>query len=326
MMQETSRIAIVGAGMMGAGIAASAALAGNEVVLFDAIPARTTRAVEAAAGHLRQLAAGGLIGEAENVQSCARIHPASDIAAATRGAFWVIEAISENLGAKQALFAQLEGLVGPDVMLTSNTSGLRITDIVRDVKGRARTATTHFWFPAHLVPLVEIVMNESTDEAVAVRLREILLGWGKAPVIVRRDLPGQLANRILQAVIREATAIVESGLASAEDVDTAVKMGMGLRFPAWGPLEHVDTVGLELCASVQENVLPGLCNEPRPVAMFRRLLAEGNTGVASGRGFYDWTRRSHAELVTQRDRFLMHTLPFLGRGMPPKGSEKTRTT
>jgi 3-hydroxybutyryl-CoA dehydrogenase len=318
-MPDTSTIAIIGAGMMGAGIAASAALAGNKVVLFDTVPGRASRAVEVAGGHLGQLAAGGLVSEAASGAAKARIRPAYDIASAVRGAFWVIEAISENLPAKQDLFVTLEGLVGADVFITSNTSGLCISDIVKKLASRGRTATTHFWFPAHLVPLVEIVMHDETEETVATTLRNILLGWGKAPVIVRRDLPGQLANRILQAVIREATAIVESGLASAEDVDTAVKMGMGLRFPAWGPLEHVDTVGLELCESVQRNVLPGLCNEPRPVAMFGSLLAEGKCGVASGQGFYDWTRRSHAELVSERDRFLMQALRFLGRGTPPAG-------
>lgn len=318
-MSEASRIAIIGAGMMGSGIAASAALGGNEVALFDSQPARAVRGLELAAKHLRQLVDGSLVTEADSAQARARVHLATDLKAAVAGAFWVIEAVTENLTLKQALFRTLDEIVGPDVILTSNTSGLRISDIILDVKRRARTATTHFWFPAHLVPLVEIVMSESTDQAMADRLLQILRGWGKVPVIVRRDVPGQLANRILQAVIREATAIVESGLASAEDVDTAVKMGMGLRFPAWGPLEHVDTVGLELCASVQENVLPSLYNEPRPVPMFRGLLADGNAGVASGKGFYDWSVRSHSDLVTQRDRFLIQALRFLGCGTPRRG-------
>ena len=311
-MPATSRVAIVGAGLMGSGIAASAALAGNEVLLSDCNPARTAGGVELAAVHVRQLVKGGLVSEAEGARASARLHGETDPKAAVAGAFWVIEAITENLAVKQAMFRTLEERVGRDVILTSNTSGLRISDIVRDVKGRGRTAATHFWFPGHLVPLVEIVMGEDTELAVAEKLREILLGWGKAPVIVRRDLPGQLANRILQAVIREATAIVDSGLASAEDVDTAVKMGMGLRFPVWGPLEHVDTVGLELCVSVQDNVLPSLYNETRPTPMFRRLLAEGS--VQAGKGFHDWTARNHADLVARRDSFLMQALKFLRRG------------
>jgi 3-hydroxybutyryl-CoA dehydrogenase len=304
---------------MGSGIAAVAALAGNDVVLTDSDSAAATHGVAAAAAHMRQLVDGGLASGQQGERAQARLHCEADLAASVAGAFWVIEAITENLAAKQALFHRLESIVGRDVILTSNTSGLRITDIVRDVKTRDRTATTHFWFPGHLVPLVEIVMGDGTDPLVAERLRQILLGWGKAPVIVRRDLPGQLANRILQAVIREATAIVDSGLASAEDVDTAVKMGMGLRFPAWGPLEHVDTVGLELCLSVQNTVLPSLYNEIHPTPLFRRLLDEGSAGVKTGKGFHDWRKRSHGDLVTQRDRFLIQALKILGRGKPSGG-------
>lgn len=313
-MADTSRITVIGAGLMGSGIAASAALAGHEVVLVDCDAAKAGHGVQVAATHIRQLVAGGLASPEDGRRAEAHIGSETEMTKALAGAFWVIEAINENLGQKQALFKTLEESVGPDVMLTSNTSGLRISDIVRDVRSRHRTATTHFWFPSHLVPLVEIVMGDGTDESVAVRLREILLGWGKAPVIVRKDLPGQLANRVLQAVIREATAIVESGLASAEDVDTAVKMGMGLRFPAWGPLEHVDTVGLELCLSVQNNVLPGLYNEPRAIPLFQHLVDEGSTGVKAGKGFHDWTARSHSDLVAQRDQFLIQALKFLGRG------------
>ena len=282
-------------------------------------PDATTRGVASAGAHVRQLVEGGLASEQQGASARARIVGESDFTAAVTGAFWVIEAITENLAMKQALFRKLENDAGRDVILSSNTSGLRISDIVRDVTTRDRTAATHFWFPGHLVPLVEIVMGEGTDSAVAERLRQILLGWGKAPVIVRRDLPGQLANRILQAIIREATAIVDSGLASAEDVDTAVKMGMGLRFPAWGPLEHVDTVGLELCLSVQNNVLPSLYNGTQAIPLFARLLAEGHSGVKTGKGFHDWRDRSHRDLVAQRDQFLIQALKILRRGQPAGG-------
>jgi len=315
-MRTAGQIAVIGTGLMGPGIAAVAALAGHDVALYDVDPAAAARGVEVAAKNVRQLVDGGIVGDEMGRQATARIRNEADLDKAVAGAFWVIEAISEKLPLKQALFVEIERRVGGDVIITSNTSGLRITDIARDVKTPARTATTHFWFPGHLIPLVEIVMSEHTDPAVAERLRDILLKWGKAPVIVRRDLPGQLANRVLQAVIREASAIVESGLASAADVDTAVKMGMGIRFPAWGPLEHVDTVGLELCLSVQETVLPSLYNEAHATPLFRRLLDDGASGVKAGKGFHDWTQRSHADLVAQRDRFLLAALKLLGRGTP----------
>ena len=152
----------------------------------------------------------------------------------------------------------MDELLPREIPITSNTSGLRISDIARYTKYPERTVSTHFWFPGHLIPLVEVVVGEHTDIQVAKQVKERLETWGKSPVLVKKDLPGQLANRIYQAIIREAIQIVSMGLADAEDVDTAIKVGMGLRFPIMGPLEHMDTIGLELTASVQDTVLPGI--------------------------------------------------------------------
>ena len=150
----------------------------------------------------------------------------TDLERAVKDSFLIIEAVSEKLSLKQELFQILDQLTPPEVTIASNTSGLRITDIAKYAARPERMVTTHFWFPAHLVPLVEVVIGEKTDEAVAVQLHELLLTWNKAPVIVKKDLPGQLANRILQAVIREAINIFQMCLATPEDVDTAIKMGM----------------------------------------------------------------------------------------------------
>ena len=168
---------------------------------------------------------------------------------------------------------------------------MRITDISSKTKHPERTLTAHFWLPATLIPLVEIVIGDNSSPAVAEKVKKMLISWGKAPVIVKKDLPGQLANRILQAVIREAVNIVEIGLASPEDVDTAIKMGMALRFPVWGPLEHVDAAGVDLCCSVQNTVLPEISNRTDASPLFEKLLKEGHRGYRSGKGFYDWSKR-----------------------------------
>lgn len=223
----------------------------------------------------------------------------------------VIEAISEVLEAKQELFARLDEKFDKKIPLASNTSGLRITDIARNMTHKERAMTTHFWFPAHLVPLVEVVMSEWTDRSLAQTVCGMLKGWGKAPVLVKKDLPGQLANRIFQAVIREASAIVENGIAEPEDVDTAIKMGMGLRFPVWGPLEHVDAVGLVLCESVQNHVLPSISAAQEAATIFREKIENGDTGFRSGKGFYDWNERSMEQLEQLRNQFLMQSVKFL---------------
>ncbi len=300
MMQN---VVVVGAGMMGSGIAAVAALAGNKVTLVDQTPEGASRGREKALACVRELRENGLADAGADAAAALRCE--TDLALAVQGAQLVIEAIYEDLPAKQALFQTLDTLLPAAVPLLSNTSGLRITDIAAKAACHPeRTMTAHFWLPAHLVPLVEVVLWERTDRALAQRVRAELAAWGKQPVIVNRDLPGQLANRILQAIIREAANIVDMGLASAADVDTAIKAGMGIRFPAWGPLEHVDAVGLDLCLSVQENVLPGLSADTGNPAM-RRLVEQGALGSKTGRGFYDWTERDMDALAAQRNAFII---------------------
>lgn len=310
-MTDQNRVLIVGSGMMGTGIAACAALAGHPTVLFDTSLACAQAGVERAAGHVAQLQASGLA-EPEQAQRAVRLLEAGEqVADFVDRACLIIEAITENLPRKQELFAELDRLAPPEVIIASNTSGLRITEISAHMQHPERAVTAHFWFPAHLVPLVEVVMGDRTDEPVALRLRDLLRRWGKAPVLVRRDLPGQLANRIYQAMMREASNIVQLGLASAEDVDTALKMGLGLRLPAWGVLEHMDAVGLDLVFSTQTTVLPGINNEPGPTQLLRDLVAAGKLGYKTGQGFYNWQEKDMAALAARRDRFIVAALRIL---------------
>lgn len=313
-MSDSNQVTVIGAGMMGPGIATSAALAGHSAVIVHRSAASSQRALDAVRRNLAQLLDGKLIDAdtADRARDLVRLEP--DLKRGIEGSFWVIESITEDLPAKQKLFKEIDEMTHPAVMLTSNTSGLCITDIAAAVNHPDRTATTHFWFPGHLVPLVEIVIGQKTDPAIANRLKALLLDWGKAPVIVKKDLPGQLANRILQAVIREASYIVESGLATAEDVDTAIKMGMGIRLPAWGPLEHIDAVGLDLALAVQNRVLPALFNEPGPTRRLQDLVETGKLGYKTGCGFYDWQEKDMDSLSQTRDRFVMQALRFFKDG------------
>ena len=148
-------------------------------------------------------------------------------------------------------------------------------------------------------------MGSHSDETMAKNVMEELRRWKKTPVLVRKDLPGQLANRIFQAIIREAVDIVASGLASAEDVDTAISCGMAMRFPEWGPLRHLDAIGLQLGLAVQDSVLPDLCADRKANEYLRQLVAEGKLGSSTGEGFYDWKKRDIAEDMRKRDHFII---------------------
>jgi len=307
-MGNREAVAIIGAGLMGQGIAACSGLAGHKTKLFDQTIQIANNGTDKARRHIDQLLEGEIVDEVRARAAHALLKPCSDYSSGLEDVFWVIEAITEDVSAKQELFRTLDRLLPPEVIITSNTSGLRITEIAKYAKHPERTATTHFWFPAHLVPLVEVVMGNKTDEKTAMQLRELLLKWNKAPVVVRKDVPGQLANRMLQAVIREAINVVEMGLASPEDVDTAMKMGMGIRMPVWGPLEHIEAVGLDLALSVQANVLPGLCNSVEASSYLKELVNAGKLGHKSGSGFYDWKVKDMKALTEKRDKFIMRAL------------------
>lgn len=298
-------VVVVGSGMMGSGIGAMAALAGRRTILVDVDETRTRRGLEKAAECIRLREKNALAAKQEAERAVSLLETSTDLAAAAGEAALVVEAIVENLSVKQKMFQQLDELLPPEIPICSNTSGLQITQISALCAHPERTMTTHFWLPAHLVPLVEVVMGQHTNEAMARQVMDELKRWKKAPVLVRKDLPGQLANRIFQAIIREAVDIVASGLASAEDVDTAISCGMAMRFPEWGPLKHLDAIGLQLGLSVQETVLPDLCSDPHANDYLRRLVAEGKLGVSAGGGFYDWSTRDIANDMQKRDQFII---------------------
>lgn len=305
------KVVVIGSGMMGSGIASQAAIAGKVVVLNDTTLEKAESGKRKAVACIEELKRNGLVEEDVDVVS-SRIIPEPNIEKSLENVDFVIEAVFENLELKQAVFEKLDSLLPSSVPIASNTSGLRITDIAAKVKNHPeRTMTTHFWMPAHLVPLVEVVLWEKTNYDMACAVKAELQTWGKAPVLVMRDLPGQLANRILQAVIREASNIVEIGLATAEDVDTAIKMGMGIRFPVWGPLEHVDAVGMELCTSVQNTVLPEISGKKEAADIFHENLEKGYLGYKSGRGFYDWSSKDMEALVNLRNNFIIQSVKFI---------------
>lgn len=307
-------VVVVGAGMMGSGIGAMAALAGNPVYLVDTDITRAQNGVEKAKEHIRLRLENGLATAEEAARAKQLLEASADTPAAASEAKMVVEAIIEKVEAKQALFHQLDELLPPEVPICSNTSGLRITEIsALCEKHPERTVTTHFWLPAHLVPLVEVVMGDKTSEAVAIAVRDELRTWKKSPVLVRKDLPGQLANRIFQAIIRESIDIVASGLASAEDVDTAIAAGMAMRFPVWGPLTHLDAIGTNLGLSVQDTVLPDICAEKTANAYIREMVERGDLGAKTGKGFYDWSQRDIAEATAKRDAFIIEACKILNK-------------
>ena len=212
----------------------------------------------------------------------------------------VIETVTEKLDIKQQVFAQLDRLVPPQIPIGSNSSGLRITDIAANCATSARMANAHFFLPAHLVPLVELAKGEATSVQTLDQLQAIFRDVGRVAVRINKDLPGFLANRIQHAMMREAFSIIDSGLATPEDVDAAVRFGFGFRYVAAGPILQKELSGLDTQLAAATAIYPSLCNDPEPSRGLRKLVAQGRLGTKSLAGYWTWTPE---QVQAERARF-----------------------
>jgi len=281
-MSAPRRLAvIIGMGLMGCDIAAIFLAGGWRATAAEPDAARWPDAIARVRASIAQLDGDPEAGAHLTLVAAAE---EADYAAAEI----VIEAIPERLNLKQALFARLDTLVPPHIPVVSNASGYRITDIAGAIATRRRCANLHFFLPAHLVPGVEVVQGEHTDPAVCDAVAAIMDGLGRKVIRVAKDVPGFLANRIQHALMREAFAVIDQGLASAEDVDNAVRYCFGFRYLAAGPITQKELAGLETQLEAGRTIYPSLCNSPDPSPTLARLVAENRLGPKTGRGFRDW--------------------------------------
>jgi 3-hydroxybutyryl-CoA dehydrogenase len=302
------KAAVIGTGMMGPGIALTLALGGLRTTILSRTRENGARGLEKALALARLLVENELADHASNEQAAALLSASTDFDGAIGEADLVVESGPEDMAFKQDLFARLDAMADPRALLASNTSGLSITAIALRCARPERVMTAHFWNPPHLMPLVEIVQGAQTSPEAAESLRALLAGCGKIPVIVRKDRPGQLGNRLQMALVREAANIIAEGIATADDIDTVARNGFGLRMPAYGILEHQDVVGLNLGLGVAEYVARDLYNEPRAPEYFRELVRRGDLGASTGKGFYDWSIKNADEVRARRDAFLIEVL------------------
>ena len=287
-MAGKARIGIVGAGLMGHGIAMVFALAGHEVAVYDAAPA--------ALASLRERVEKNLADLGHDPAVAARVAPADTLAEAVGGADVVVEAALEKLALKQDIFAELEKLAPRHALLASNTSVIPIGKIAARVSTKDRVLGTHWWNPPWLVPLVEVIETEGTSPASVTVMIELLRSLGKTAVHVKKDVPGFIGNRLQHALWREAIALVQNGVCDAETVDTVVKAGFGRRLGVIGPLENADLVGTDLTLDIHQNVLADLDRTAGPLPYLIDLVKAGRLGFKSGEGFRKWTPEQQAEL------------------------------
>jgi 3-hydroxybutyryl-CoA dehydrogenase len=287
-MADKARIAVLGAGLMGHGIAQVFALAGHEVSIYDTAPASLDQVRARIAANLRDLG--------DDARAVERVRPHADLAETVRHADFVVEAVSEDLAIKRRLFGEVERHVRLDTILASNTSVIPITSIMQDLHERSRALGTHWWNPPYLVPLVEVIGTQWTFPAVIERTMQLHAAAGKKPAHVKKDVAGFIGNRLQHALWREAIALVEHGICDAETVDMVIKSAFGRRLAVLGPLENADLVGTDLTLAIHKTVLPAIDSRPEPSPYLERLVAEGKLGFKSGEGFRKWSREAQADL------------------------------
>lgn len=290
-----ARIAVVGAGLMGHGIAQVFALAGHGVTIYDSIVASLDTVKTRILTNLKDLG--------DDQKAVERVTPVSDLAQAVRDADYVVEAVLEDLPLKQKLFAEIESYVRPDTILASNTSVIPITRIMEGLKQRERALGTHWWNPPYLVPLVEVIETQWTSRPAIDFTVKLHAAAGKKPAHVKKDVPGFIGNRLQHALWREAVALVEHGICDAETVDTVIKSAFGCRLAVLGPLENADMVGTDLTLAIHRTVLPDIDSRPGPSPYLEKLVKDRKLGFKSGEGFRKWTLQQQAAL---RSKVLQH--------------------
>lgn len=306
---QATRAVVFGGGTMGADVAIVLARGGAQVVVVE--PAAQRRA--ALHPHIaHNLNAIGLPARASRVSSVASIDEVH-----WPGVSLVVECVPERLDIKQQLFAQLERLAERDTVLTSNSSSFPISAIANGLSTADRMLGLHFFMPAHLVPLVEVVLGPATDAALAQDLCELMRGCGSVPVLVRKDKPGFLANRMQHALAREAFALIDEGVATPEDIDAAVRFGFGFRFLAAGPVMQRDHAGIDVHCAAAATMYPSLAANAEPALALRERVAQGHLGMKTGQGFYTWTPEARRTERERYDRLLRQGLDLLAAELPP---------
>ena len=283
-----ARIAVIGAGLMGHGIAQVFALAGHDVTITDTFAKNLETVRSRISANLKDLG--------DDPSAVDRVTPQADLAAAVGDADYVVEAVLEDLPLKLKLFAKIERHVRPDTILASNTSVIPITAIMQGLSRRERALGTHWWNPPFLVPLVEVIETQWTSPQAVASTMELHQRAGKQPAHVKKDVPGFIGNRLQHALWREAIALVENGICDAETVDAVIKASFGRRIAVLGPLENADLVGTDLTLAIHETVLPAIDSRPGPSPYLGKLVADGKLGFKSGEGFRKWSAEEQAAL------------------------------
>lgn len=297
-----ARIAVVGGGLMGAGIAQVFAHAGHPVVVYEPFENVRDTVIERVRAGLAQVG--------DDPASAAKVQVTADLHEAAQDAAFVTEAAPEKLELKRDIFKQLVAFAPREAILASNSSVMPVGSMADGLPTADRIVGTHWWNPAVLIPLVEVIQGAQTSDATVAATMDLLASVGKKPAHVRKDVAGFVANRLQHALWREAIAMVADGICDARTVDDCVKNSFGLRLAVLGPLENADLVGLDLTRDIHRTIIPELNRDAGPSALLDELIDSGKLGFKSGEGFQRWDDEAQAKL---RARLVGHLVAARGR-------------
>lgn len=309
-LNSINKVGIAGAGTMGAGIAQTFAEQGFEVVLYDLEDKFLDRGRDIIETNQISLIKENILDERKAVESLNMINFTTDKRSLAESDL-IIEAIIEKMDIKHSFWGELSTMVKEDTILTTNTSGLSITEIAKAVPQKELFAGMHWWNPPHIIPLIEIIKGDQTSQETAELLVDLVNKIGKKPVLVKKDVNGFIGNRIQFSVLREALHIVEQGIASYEDVDAVLKYGLGFRYAILGPFETADLGGLDTFYYITTYLFNELSRATEGSATLKELVDNNNLGVKTGRGFYDYYDGRDKEIVQRRDLNFLKMLKYI---------------
>ena len=307
-LDDVKKVAVLGTGMMGPGIALRFAKAGYEVAVWGLDEDDLARGKRGFSRALAVLSRRGVLSGSAARATRGRLTLTRDLAGAVSDADFVSEAVPETLELKQEIFARLDGLTRPDAILSSNTSGLMPSRIAERMRDRSRMLVAHFWNPAHLCPLVEVCGNPDTTADVKRATMALLRRIGNRPVLMRVEIPGFIGNRIMHAMNREAISLVQKGVCTADEVDEAVLASFGPRFANLGIMEYLDFSSLDHIARIQSYLYDDLEKAGGTMPLVAELVRQGRLGAKSGAGLCDWSGKSLDDVRARRDREFVRRL------------------
>ena len=310
-VEEIKRIAVVGTGMIGPDISLACAMAGYPVTIVGRRRDSVERGMARFRKNLRSLVRVEVYRDEEAAEVDSQLSSSTDLKTGIEKADVVFEAVIEHLETKQELFVEIEKLCPKHALMASSTSGLSPTDISSRMKAGDRMLVMHFWNPPYLVPLVEVLAAEGTSKETIDTALAFLRILGKEPVLLKKDILGHIGNRIQHAMFREAIHLVEEGVATPEDIDRVILSSLGPRYSMVGPMEYLDSVGLDLNVAIHSYLLKDLADDKEPQELLRKKYDHSEYGAKTGKGFYDWSKKSLEEMTARQNKRFVDRLKEL---------------